>query len=678
MNRLQHEKSPYLLQHAANPVDWYPWGEEAFGRAREENRPIFLSIGYSTCHWCHVMERESFEDPEVARLMNESFITIKVDREERPDIDDLYMTVAQLVTGRGGWPLTIVMSPDQKPFFAATYIPKESRSGRMGMLELIPRIAEMWRTRRQEVDASSESILQALQKASQSQGSGDGLGESTLQRSFEELSERFDEQYGGFGSAPKFPSPHNLLFLLRYWRRSGEERALQMVEKTLAEMRRGGMFDQVGFGFHRYATDARWRVPHFEKMLYDQALLALAYTETYQATGKTFYDRTTREILAYVLRDLTTREGGFASAEDADSEGEEGRFYTWSHGELSCLFEGEELEELAARYAVESEGNYREEASGERTGRNILSMRTETRMAESVRERLLLSRDGRVRPIKDDKVLTSWNGLIIAALARAGGVLGERSYIEAAERAAGFILTRLRTDRGALLHRYRAGEAAIPGYATDYAYLIWGLIELYEATFDSSYLRLAIELMVTFIDRFWDEDESGFFLTADEAESLLVRRRDDTDGAMPSAGSVAVLDLLRLGRMTQSPDYEDRAISLIRSNSQLAESNPSAFTFLLCALDFQLGPSIEVVIAGERSASDTHTLVRAVRGEFVPNKVVLFRPVEKHRPEIVDLAPFIDSHLPIDGKAAAYVCRDYACQLPVTDSERLLKLLRDG
>jgi uncharacterized protein YyaL (SSP411 family) len=688
LNRLQYEKSPYLLQHADNPVDWYPWGEEAFGKAEEEDKPIFLSIGYSTCHWCHVMEHESFEDPDVARLMNEHFINIKVDREERPDIDELYMTVAQLLTGRGGWPLTIIMSPDQRPFFASTYIPKDSRYGRPGMLELLPRIAEVWETRREEVNSSSESILQALQRVSQSRTAGNFLDESILKRSYEELSDRFDKRYGGFGSAPKFPSPHNFLFLLRYWLRSGEEQALQMVEKTLTEMRMGGIFDQIGYGFHRYSTDARWRVPHFEKMLYDQALLALAYTETYQATGKDFYADTAREILTYVLRDLTAPEGGFASAEDADSEGEEGKFYTWSYEELSSVLNPEELAELEELFAIRAEGNYEEEATGEQTGTNILYMHqndqpagqeTPPALSDSTRKKLFFSRQERVRPLKDDKILTSWNGLMIAALARAGGVFGEASYIEAAEIAVDFILARLRADDGGLLHRYRGGEAAIPGYATDYAYLIWGLIELYESNFETTYLRQAAELMEKFIEDFWDEDGGGgFFLTADEAETLLVRQRNDTDGALPSAGSVALLDLLKLGRILQNKGYEDKAIALIHMTAQLVENSPLSFTFLLSALDFQIGPSFEVVIAGRSGASDTRKMAQVLREEFAPNKVVVFRPAGEQQPEIVDLAPFTRYQGSIDGKATAYVCRDYACELPVTDSEAMLRLLRNG
>jgi len=693
LNHLQHEKSPYLLQHADNPVDWYPWGEEAFRKAREEDKPIFLSIGYSTCHWCHVMEHESFEDPDVARLMNEAFVNIKVDREERPDIDELYMTVVLLLTGRGGWPLTIVMSPDQKPFFASTYIPKESRYGRSGMLELIPLIADTWKTRREEVNASSESILQALQNRAQSRSAGILLDEAILKRTYEDLSKQFDERRGGFGSAPKFPSPHNLLFILRYWLRSGEARALQMVEKTLTEMRRGGIFDQVGFGFHRYSTDARWRVPHFEKMLYDQAMLTLAYTETYQATGKEFYADTAREILAYVLRDMTSSERGYASAEDADSEGEEGKFYTWSYEELSSVLSAAELADLEELYAVGAGGNYQEEATGKQTGLNILYMHADddvqsaqserqvgeiSRLSDSIRRKLFRIREKRTHPFKDDKILTSWNGLMIASLARAGGVLQEEIYLEAAERAAGFVLKRLRTPEGGLLHRFRDGEAAIPAYATDYAYLIWGLIELYEATFKSAYLREAGELMERFIEDFWDESGGGFFLTADEAEELLVRQRNDTDGALPSAGSVALLDLLRLGRMLQNSEYEDKAVALIRTTSRLVESSPTAFTFLLSAVDFQIGPSFEVVIAGDAASADSRALVQALRRQFVPNKVVLFRPSGEEQPEISDLAPFTRFQESSDGKATAYVCRDYACELPVTDSEEMLRLLESS
>jgi uncharacterized protein YyaL (SSP411 family) len=679
LNRLQYEQSPYLLQHADNPVDWYPWGKEAFRRAEELDRPIFLSIGYATCHWCHVMEHECFEDPQVADLMNQNFISVKVDREERPDIDGLYMTVAQMLTGRGGWPLTIVMGPDQRPFFATTYVPKHGNYGRLGMLELIPKIAEVWSTRREEVKSSSESIVQALRGASENRAGGSPLEESILRRTYEELSAQFDRQNGGFGSAPKFPSPHNLLFLLRYSLRSGDQRALEMVEKTLTEMRRGGIYDHIGCGFHRYSTDARWRVPHFEKMLYDQAMLSLAYVETYQATGKEFYADTSKQILAYVLRDMRIPEGGFASAEDADSEGEEGKFYTWRYGELSSVLEPAELSRLEELYDLQPKGNHQEEASGVPTGTNILYMRPgHSFLSEALRSKLLEQRSLRVRPLKDDKVLTGWNGLMIAALARSGAVLGEPSYIEAAAGATRFIWERLRTPEGRLLRRYRGGKAGISAYAEDYAYLIWGLIELYQGTFESVYLRRAAELADLFIEDFWDEQAGGFYLTGDGAEQLLVRQRNDTDGALPSAGSVALFDLLKLGRMLQNPGYEEIAAALIRSASVFVESSPVAFTFLLSALDFQIGPSYEVVIAGDPSAADTRQMIRELRRAFIPNKVVLFRPAGLERPDIAELAPFTLAQTSVDGRATAYVCRDYACQLPVTDSNEMLQSLQNG
>ncbi len=700
MNHLKNEKSPYLLQHADNPVDWYPWGEDAFRAARELDRPIFLSVGYSTCHWCHVMEQESFEDPQVARLMNDTFVNIKVDREERPDIDELYMTAAQLLTGRGGWPLTVVLNQERLPFFAATYIPRDSRYGRPGMLELIPRIGEVWANRRGEVDSSGQSLEQALQQIAGSRKGGILPDGAVLERAYQALSERFDEQHGGFGFSPKFPSAQNLLFLLRYWKRSGEDRALAMVEKTLTEMRRGGIYDQVGYGFHRYSTDARWQLPHFEKMLYDQALLALAYTEAFQATGRERYARTVREILAYLRRDLGTPEGAFASAEDADSEGEEGGYYTWTYSELASLLTPEQLSELERVSAVRAEGNVSKEATGEPSGRNLLYLPPPERGAsgsrepgtepepehrpdglpEQVRDRLFQARQRRVRPLRDDKVLADWNGLAIAALAKAGGVLDEPQYIESAEAAAGFILRTLRRPDGRLLHRYRDGEAAIPAYAADYAFLIWGLLELYESTFECGYLRQALELMDLVIEDFWDDSGGGggFYLTASGAEKLPVRRRSEADGALPAAGSVALLDLLRLGALTGNRDYEQKALSLARSGSAAVEANPLVFTFLLTGLDFLIGPSFEVVVAGPAAAGDTRRMVRAARREFAPNRVLLFLPTEQQEPEITALAPFSRSLKSLDGKATAYVCRDRSCELPTTDVEQMLRLLRGG
>jgi uncharacterized protein YyaL (SSP411 family) len=680
LNRLKNEQSPYLLQHADNPVDWYPWGEEAFQRAREEDKPIFLSIGYSTCHWCHVMEQESFEDAEVAALMNEAFVSIKVDREERPDLDAIYMNVAQLLTGQGGWPLSIVMTPDGRPFFAATYIPKTSRYGRLGMMQLIPRIRDIWRDRRGEVERSTGQIVEALEKIAGAFSAGELPGTEAFDRTFDELEGAFDEANGGFGERPKFPTPHNLSFLLRYWKRSGNDRALAMVERTLKAMRQGGIYDQVGFGFHRYSTDAQWLVPHFEKMLYDQALLALAYTEGWQATGRELYRRTAEETLTYVLRDLHSPEGVFYSAEDADSEGEEGRFYLWSHEELSGLLDEQELHEVLTRTSVEQRGNYVEEATGRRTGANILALRdVQQPLPEGVRRKLLDRREQRVRPQRDDKVLTSWNGLMIAALARAAAVFGEPRYGEAATTAADFLLSRLVDDRGRLLHRYRGGEAAIPGYSEDYAYLVWGLTELYEATFEVKYLAEAFRLMDVFLQLFWDEDPSGggFFQTADDAEELLVRNRAFADGALPSPNSVALLVMLRLGAIGERRDYEDRARALAGLYAEQLSRNPASFTFFLIGLDFLLGPSYEVVLAGPAGAPETAEMARALRREFLPPRILILRPTDASEPQIVELAPFIRQYRDLGGRAAIYVCRDRSCRLPTTDLATALKNLND-
>jgi len=691
-NRLTDQKSPYLLQHADNPVDWYPWGEEAFEKARREDKPIFLSIGYSSCHWCHVMEHESFEDPSVAALMNDAFVCIKVDREERPDIDDVYMTVSQMMTGRGGWPLTIIMTPDKIPFFAATYIPKESSVGRTGLLTLISVIKDHWATRRDELLGVAARVSAAVQQMSQDAAGGD-LDESTLELAYQQLAQRFDDQYGGFGSSPKFPTPHQLLFLLRYWKRTGDERALEMVEKTLQAMRRGGVFDHLGFGFHRYSTDARWLLPHFEKMLYDQAMLGMAYAEAYQATGNGEYETTAREVFAYVLRDMTAPEGGFYSAEDADSEGEEGKFYLWTQDELRQVLGSGGVDFIMRVFNGELGGNFAEEATGQRTGRNILHLTaplsllaTAFKMSEpdlqerleAARQTMFAYREKRVHPLKDDKVLTDWNGLMIAALAKGARAFDEPKYAEAAGRAAAFILENMRTADGRLLHRYRDGEAALSAYVDDYAFLIWGLLELYEATFDARHLRSALALNAVMIQHLGDDEHGGFYSTADDADELLVRRKGIYDGAIPSGNSVAMLNLLRLGRMTADSDLEEKAAGIARAFSSDVERSPSAYTQLLVAVDFALGPSYEVVIAGILKAKDTQAILRVLRTQFVPGKVVLFRPDEEESPDIAGLAEFTRYQRRIDSKATVYVCLDYHCQLPTTDVDTMLELLGVG
>ena len=684
-NRLVLEKSPYLLQHASNPVDWYPWGDEAFAKAQSENKPIFLSIGYSTCHWCHMMEHESFEDPEVSRLMNETFVAIKVDREERPDIDSVYMQVCQIMTSRGGWPLTIIMTPDKEPFFAATYIPKETKFGQIGMLDLIPRIRELWLTRHAEILNSASQITSALQQAAMNMP-GEELGEPILHLAYQQLIERFDEQNGGFGSAPKFVTPHNLFFLLRYWARTGNQKSLYMVEKTLQRIRNGGLYDHIGFGFHRYSTDSQWLVPHFEKMIYDQSMLAMAYTETYQATGKVEYAQTAREIFTYILRDMTAPEGGFYSAEDADSEGEEGKFYIWRREEINQILSAEEAVLAFKVCNIQDDGNF-VEFSGRKTGNNILHL-TESfeRIAsdhkmsvpdlrkhiEVIRQKLFAYREKRVHPHKDDKILTDWNGLMIAALAKGAQVLGESQYASAAENAVQFILNNMITADGRLLHRYRDGQAAIPAHLDDYAFLIYAMLELYQTTFKESYLEWALSLNQDLIEHFWDKDNGGFFFTSDASESLLIRQKEIYDGAIPSGNSVAMLNLLRLGRITANPDLDDKAARIGLAFANNVRQSPSSYTQLMVALDFALGPTYEVVLAGDSKAEDMKEMLEAIQARYIPNKVVILRPVDQESAEINHIAPFAKDFVSLNGNATAYVCLNHSCKLPTTDINTML------
>lgn len=677
-NRLHREKSPYLLQHKDNPVDWWAWCEEAFEEARARDIPVFLSIGYATCHWCHVMERESFEDGEVAQLLNAAFVNIKVDREERPDVDAVYMKVCQLLTGRGGWPLTIIMTPEKEPFFAATYIPKHSRHGIMGMMDLVPRVRHAWTEGRSQVQANADSLTGALQQSIHRASSQREAGIATLERAFLSLQHSYDSVHGGFGGAPKFPAPHNLRFLLRYWKRTGNADALRMVEETLRHMRRGGIFDHVGYGFHRYATDREWKVPHFEKMLYDQAMLALAYTDAFQATGDAQYRETARAVLTYVLRDLASPEGGFHCAEDADSEGREGKFYLWRREELfACL--GEELALLVAQvYHVEDGGNFLDEVSRERTGENILHQPEaeagQQARLEQARQLLFDYRERRIRPAKDDKILADWNGLMIAALARAARVFDDPSYSRAATAAWDFLSATMMRANGRLLHRWRDGEAGIEGMLDDYAFCIWGLLELYATTFEAAHLETALALTATCDQHFSDPDEGAFFLTADDGESLIVRPKEAYDGAAPSGNSIMAMNLLRLARLTGNADLERNAFRVIQCFVDALDATPTGFTAMLSALDYGVGPSCEVIVAGAMDTADTQVLLKALAGIYLPNMVTLVRPeAPSGEPPAIDrLAPQIAAYATVEGKAAAYVCRDYECSLPVTDPEAML------
>ncbi len=687
-NRLIHEKSPYLLQHANNPVDWYPWGEEAFRKAAGEDKPIFLSIGYSTCHWCHVMEHETFEDEEAARLMNEVFVSIKVDREERPDIDQLYMTVAQLMTGGGGWPLSVIMTPDRKVFFTATYLPKESRHGRIGMMDLSRRIKELWTSRRDEVLQSANKVMGALTQIPDD-SPGQGPDAAVLEEAYTQLASRFDETHGGFSQAPKFPTPHNMLFLLRYWKRTGREKALQMVEKTLQAMRLGGIYDHVGFGFHRYSTDSRWVLPHFEKMLYDQAMLAMAYIEAYQAVGREEYRETAEEIFEYILRDMTAPHGGFYSAEDADSEGEEGKFYVWTAEEIRQILPPDEAELIIEVFTVLPDGNFQEEATGHQTGTNILHIRrplgyiaksmgiSESELNERIetaRNKLFAVREERIHPHKDDKVLTDWNGLMIAALSKGAQAFQKPEYAAAAGKAADFILSNL-YQYGRLLHRYRDGEAAIPAHVDDYAFFVWGLLELYEATFDVRRLQEALALNETMLELFWDNGAGGLYFTAHDQKELPVRKKEIYDGATPSGNSVAALNLLRLARITGKMDMEQKAEAIGKTFSGNIRQFPSAFTQFLSALEFAVGPSYEVVIAGNRSSQDTKEMIRILRKPYIPNKVVVLRPTDELEPDILKIADYARLQGSVNGSTTAYVCRGFQCDFPTNDPLKMLELL---
>lgn len=681
-NRLINEKSPYLLQHAHNPVDWYPWGEEAFAKAKAEDKPIFLSIGYSTCHWCHVMEKESFEDEEVARVLNNGFVPIKVDREERPDVDHIYMSVCQAMTGQGGWPLTVLMTPEKKPFFAGTYFPKHEKWGRPGLMEILAQVGEKWKEDRDLLVQAGDQVTEAIQPRPEDL-SADKLTAKTLQSAFMQARRLFDGRYGGFGPAPKFPTPHNLFFLLRYWKRNNDPEALAMVEKTLESMYRGGIYDHIGYGFARYSTDEKWLVPHFEKMLYDNALLALAYIEGFQVTGRNLYARVAKEIFTYILRDMTSPEGGFYSAEDADSEGEEGKFYVWTPAEIKGILGERDGEHYCRLFDITPEGNFEGRSIPnlisappfDAAGEVGLEPGESTDSIELQRKKLFDARARRVYPYKDDKILTSWNGLMIAALARGAAVFDDVVYGEAAARATEFIFQRMRREDGRLLARYRDGESAYPAYLDDYAFFTWGLLELYQATFEFSYLERALDLAGQMIKLFWDKENGGFFFTGMDAEQLISRPKEIYDGAMPSGNSAALHTLLRLARLTGNTDLAETAEKQITVFACRVGQYPWGYTHFLSGLDFMLGPSREIVIAGEAGDADTEAMFSAIRRFFLPETAVVFHPPGDAGKKIEKAAPFVKEQLPVNGRTTAYVCRNYACRAPVTDLEGLIELL---
>ena len=663
-NRLINEKSPYLLQHAYNPVDWHPWGQEALDKAKAEDKPIFLSIGYSTCHWCHVMEEECFSDQQVADLLNGAFVCIKVDREERPDLDAAYMAVCQAMGRNCGWPLNILMTPKLNAFFAASYIPKYSGRGLTGMLDLVPQVMQIWKLQRAQLEivgADIKSRVEGMQKRETQKE----LGNAVLQDAYNRLILDYDPDNGGFGMAPKFPRPHNIMFLLRYYKRTGEKKALTMAENTLRQMRLGGIFDQIGLGFHRYSTDAQWLVPHFEKMLYDQALLTLAYVEAYQVSGAGKFMITAKETLDYCLRDLFLQQGGFYSAQDADSEGEEGKFYVWTMQEILDTLPPSDADLAVHLFGLKVEGNFfgsngknilhLAEPLDELAAYKGLTLNELIGRLGKIQNILFEARKKRVAPAIDDKVLADWNGLMIAALAKAGNVFNQPKYISAAVKTADFILNQMRHD-GVLYHRYAKGESAIQGFLDDYAFLIYGLIELYEATFEEKYLQAASDLAKTMVAKFWDDKNGGFFQTQN-SEFGIPKMKQLYDGATPSGNSVALLDLLRLSRLTGEPKYEKIAIQMTGTFAEEVDGAPEAYTFFLLGLDFIVGPSYSVTIVGDLKEKETTEMINEMKNHYLPTTIVQLK-----LPNNAGLG-----YQQIDGKATAYVCQNQTC-LPPTNS----------
>jgi len=702
-NRLAREKSPYLLQHAHNPVDWYPWGPEAFDKARAENKPIFLSIGYSTCHWCHVMERESFENDQIAGLLNRDFVPIKVDREERPDVDRIYMTFVQATSGGGGWPMSVWLTPDLRPFFGGTYFPPENRWGHPGFGSVLTQVTAAWQSQRDQIIDSARDIVEQLQKSvsvAPTHRAAPVIDAALLDSGFFGFRRTFDTRLGGFGGAPKFPRPSVHNFLLRYYARTKNREALDMVLLTLREMAKGGMHDHLGGGFHRYSVDERWFVPHFEKMLYDQAQLATSYLEAFQITGEPQYAETARRIFDYVLRDMTDEAGGFYSAEDADSAIDpaqptvkgEGAFYIWPAGEIRALVGEPAAAWFGYRFGLEPAGNVRHDPHQEFTGNNILYQAhtleetaahfqvplDEVRAAlQNAAPILFDARRKRPRPHLDDKILTAWNGQMISALALGGAVLDDPKYAQAARRAAEFVITRLYDPAtGILLRRFRQGEAAIPGFLDDYGLFVQALLDLYEAQFDRRHLDLAVRLTEKQRELFEDTGNGAFFSTPAADAALVLRIKEDYDGAEPSGNSITALNLLRLAQVTGRADFRESAEKLLAAFGSRLSTVPMAIPQMLAACEFYYTEPRQIVIAGERGTPETTALLRTVHRHFLPNRVLLLIDSEETRAALAMGAPAISSMHPLDGHAAAYVCRNFACQLPVSEPDALIELLQ--
>ncbi len=675
-NFLKNEKSPYLLQHADNPVNWYPWGDKAFNKAKKEVKPVFLSIGYSTCHWCHVMARESFVDKKVASLINEVFIAVKVDREERPDIDKIYMNVCQMMTGSGGWPLTTFLTPDKEPFFAGTYIPKYSKYGRKGLIELIKTIEKLWNENRDKVINSAGEITKRLRNEENiSEEIPDNKYlQTTYNDTYNDLLDNYDNENGGFGYTTKFPTPHRLLFLLRYWYRRKEDRAIEMVEETLMAIRKGGICDQLGYGFHRYAMDKEWLIPHFEKMLYDQALLLMVYTEAYQETTKEIYATICKEIFTYLKGRLYSTDGVFYSAEDAESEGEEGKYYLWEKGEIKSILTDKEMKEFKEIFYLNNINEY----THDKVNKYTLSLRDckyiNSNIYKRIKNKLLKYREKRVSPALDDKVLTDWNGLLIASLARAAWVYNNEEFLNYAKEALAFINKKLISDDGKLYHNYCKGKVSVEGNIDDYSFLIWGLIELYESSFLYKYIDIAVKLINYSREHFWDEENGGFYFSDKNKKDLIIRQKEIYDGAVPSGNSILLWNLIRLAHITGDLQYEDMAEKIVLRFTEQTGNYPSNYCQYFCALDSFIGPFKDVVIAGNRDNDNTKKMFRKLRKNYIPNKILIF--IDKNKK--VNKEDRFRKYQLLNDKTTAFVCKDYTCSLPTNDKEEMLKKLLDN
>ncbi len=701
-NRLINEKSPYLLQHASNPVNWYPWGEEAFEKARSEGKPIFLSIGYSTCHWCHVMERESFSNPDIARLLNEGFVSIKVDREERPDIDAMYQAFLTATGSDGGWPANIFLTPELEPFYGGTYFPPSDRRGQVGLDSIISRLTTAWSDHRDQVKATAEQMSAAIASLSAPRSSDEALEETLVTTAFEQLSSRYEENFGGFSPAPKFPQPSIHEFLLRYHVRNRNDRAAQMSLSTLRAMAAGGLYDQLAGGFHRYSADDEWLVPHFEKMLYDQAQLANIYISALQLTGDETFERVATETLDFVLLSMRSPEGGFYSALDASSlprsgagEKREGAYYTWTAEEASRLFDENEWPLIAAAYGIQDSGNVDPalDPGGDLATRNVLSRRVSVdelskrfslppadvdAAIATARKKLLNARAGRPAPYLDDKILTSWNGLMISALARGSQVLDDERYLAAALDAARFAERRLRSGKdGHLWRRWRDGDAAVDGFAEDYAFLIAGLLDLYEASFDLHWVELARDLQEKQDELFWSGAKGYYSLTAQSENSPVVDVPGDVDSVLPSHNSVAVMNLSRLGQLTGTEAWQERSRTILTAFSGTLRSNPQTMPLMMAGLSSSLSKPKQIIIAGSRSSTNTRRLLRLVHERYLPDHLLILVDGDREQKRLSRWMPFVEYVQPIQGRATAYICENFVCKIPSNDTSVIRRQL-DG